>query len=43
MEIKVRVYGRWTSYTYRNRAKKPLAIDVRGARRELRRRDIGAM
>jgi hypothetical protein len=41
MKIKVRVYGWWTSYTYRNRTKKPLAIALSGAVRGLRRRDDG--
>jgi hypothetical protein len=41
-EIKVTVYGWWTSYAYRNRTKKPLAIALSGAGRGLRGRDNGS-
>jgi hypothetical protein len=40
-EMEAREYGRWTSYTYRHRTKKPLAIALSGAARGLRGSDNG--
>jgi hypothetical protein len=40
-EIKVMVYGIWTSYNIWNRTKKSLSIALSGAGRELRGRDKG--
>jgi hypothetical protein len=32
-EMKVREHGGWTSYTYRNKTKKPLTVALSGAGR----------
>jgi hypothetical protein len=38
-EIEVTVYGRWISYTYWNRTKKPLAIPLGKIKRGLKGRE----
>jgi hypothetical protein len=37
------VYGGWTSYTYKNRTKKPFAVALSGVGRALRGRNDGVM
>jgi hypothetical protein len=38
-KIKMRIYGRWTSYTYMKKNKEPLTIALSGVGRRLRGRE----